>query len=1652
MKFKINDNESVLVERSGVTTDLLDGKQDVLTFDNVPTSGSNNPVKSGGIYSSMKGIYMGTCSTAGGVSTKVCTVETFSTEGDGTGKTPVIGTVIGVKFSATNTTAATNVKLSVNDTKAASIYYNTGVTSSATTACGYANRYIYYVWDGTYWVWVNTSYDANNTYSNVALGQGYATDSRTSSSSASTAITASLGSYVLSANGIVSVAFTYDVKSGSTLNVNGKGAKNIYYRGAKITDGIIKAGDVATFIYSTYYRLIAIDRWEENVQADWNQTGTTADDYIKNKPTNVSAFNNDAGYLTQHQDLSSYATSANYDSTAKKIYLKHGSTVLSEIDATDFIKDGMVDNVTISTPSSGSHAGVSCLVITFNTDSGKENIEIPISQIFDSSQYYTKSEMAAVATSGNYSDLNGAPTLATVATSGSYNDLTNKPTIPTVNNGVLTIQKEGTAVGTFTANQSSASTINIVETDPTVPAWAKESTKPSYSYSEINGTPTLATVATSGSYNDLTNKPTIPTVNNGTLTIQKEGVAVGSFTANQSSASTINIVETDPTVPSWAKASSKPSYSYSEINGTPTLATVATSGSYNDLTNKPTIPTVNNATLTIQKNGENVQTFTANASSNATANIEVAEPILIEVTGSGTQEDPYVAEGSPYTIVTTALDSFNNPAIWLKYDNEYYQFVKDDTDNNLAAFIHDTGNWLIKKFTVDDNNEFTYSEYNGQSALVSGTNIKTVNGITLLGSGNVAITKRVAATWNNSTNVYDSGMNVDDIYTAVYSQGCVVELHFINGDWNGTVLNCQGGYTDGNARHMIFSGQGSGKLVEADVVGTSVTLTWCSLDDLWGELGGKQPTLVSGTNIKTVNGESLLGSGNVDAEEVVVGKLDSSDGKFYRLSGYTTSGTLLIKTPVYSGTAETGSDYKLYLDIPSKNLYRYNRTKTVLLGETKYEVVSTTDLSSYYNKTEIDTALSGKQDVDDVYVNQNYVDTNTTSSFSASDKRYNIIEEITLTSGATYTFGSGCTVHFYNQGSLNGYADLELNNTQIESPMKQCFDLNVTFTGLMRNSECYPEWWGAVGDGVTDDADAINRCIYNACHTPVVLAAENYLVASTVGPDYKVYNAAVNSAAHTSWSGTYASQFIVKHNIIGDASLAGPVVRYATCYGLCRIEGSILVRNTSDDAVGFTTWTGDGNLSCVNNEISIERIDRGTWPLNGLSGSADGVGLGVGAALSCWDSKIRIYNIRGFKEGCYLSRFGTNDLWVGRNESVYCFYLGAAKSAWYTGSPNWYVHRNKITLGVQISGLPTHIVNASDSSIIKENGAIEIAMNDFTVGDSNNSTPNYRHPHKHSLYYISGGAGHTGNRYRFNITYGTETSRDFIKFEYSSAPTATNSRQPNGDVIEFGVSCFMKDLNIPYGWNVEFKNVLISSSSQSNGSFRWMGGQSEILLDSLILSYESAPTFVSGSNPIKLIVPNEQFEGKIVATDTVPTTCAAQTLYVVDNSTVTVTTNGVKKYPVYCSYFGSGATKIGYSLKNYREKQDNLVSGTNIKTFNGQSILASGNVDTNVARVDVAGGAVSTAFEPNKLYILGTTSTPCTSLTFTLTAGATGYAEYYHAVAFCAANMTLSIPNTVTVAENRALPTFGAGDIFEFEILTIGTNKHLMHFSHTPAS
>lgn len=55
---------------------------------------------------------------------------------------------------------------------------------------------------------------------------------------------------------------------------------------------------------------------EVNVQSNWTQTTTTADDYIKNKPTKLSDFTNDSGFITTADVPSASSTSPKMDGTA----------------------------------------------------------------------------------------------------------------------------------------------------------------------------------------------------------------------------------------------------------------------------------------------------------------------------------------------------------------------------------------------------------------------------------------------------------------------------------------------------------------------------------------------------------------------------------------------------------------------------------------------------------------------------------------------------------------------------------------------------------------------------------------------------------------------------------------------------------------------------------------------------------------------------------------------------------------------------------------------------------------------------------------------------------------------------------------------------------------------------------------------------------------------------------------------------------------------------------------------------------------------------------------------------------------------------------------------------------------------------------------
>ena len=158
------------------------------------------------------------------------------------------------------------------------------------------------------------------------------------------------------------------------------------------------------------------------------------------------------------------------------------------------------------------------------------------------------------------------------------------------------------------------------------------------------------------------------------------------------------------------------SSTYATINS---LATVATSGSYNDLTNKPTIPTVNNATLTIQQNGSNITTFTANSSTNTTANITVPTKLSDLTNDSG-----FVKNGD--VLLDVSAHSTANPRhIWQEKLDDCLYRAETRYTVNLTNFESSAN-----KANLFDGNTDTCC-----SILAGNTGVVSISGNTNLGLG-----------------------------------------------------------------------------------------------------------------------------------------------------------------------------------------------------------------------------------------------------------------------------------------------------------------------------------------------------------------------------------------------------------------------------------------------------------------------------------------------------------------------------------------------------------------------------------------------------------------------------------------------------------------------------------------------------------------------------------------------------------------------------------------------------------------------------------------------------------------------------------------------------------------------------------------------------
>ena len=274
-------------------------------------------------------------------------------------------------------------------------------------------------------------------------------------------------------------------------------------------------------------------------------------------PTNVSAFENDANYLTSYTE-----TDPQFNAWDKDY---NDLTNRPEIPVVPTNVSAFENDANYLTSYTETDPQFNAWDKDYNDLTNRPEIPVVptnVSAFENDANYltsYTETDPQFNAWDKDYNDLTNRPEIPTVPTNVSafendanyltsytetdpqfnawdkdYNDLTNRPEIPVVPTNISAFENDANYLTSYT------------ETDPQFNAWDKD-------------------------YNDLTNRPEIPTVPTNVSAFENDANYLTSYT------------ETDPTISAWAKAENKPVYDYSEITNTPELF----DGNYNNLTNTP---------------------------------------------------------------------------------------------------------------------------------------------------------------------------------------------------------------------------------------------------------------------------------------------------------------------------------------------------------------------------------------------------------------------------------------------------------------------------------------------------------------------------------------------------------------------------------------------------------------------------------------------------------------------------------------------------------------------------------------------------------------------------------------------------------------------------------------------------------------------------------------------------------------------------------------------------------------------------------------------------------------------------------------------------------------------------------------------------------
>ena len=193
-------------------------------------------------------------------------------------------------------------------------------------------------------------------------------------------------------------------------------------------------------------------------------------------------------------------------------------------------------------------------------------------------------------------------------------------------------------------------------------------------------------------------------------------------------------------------------------------------------------------------------------------------------------------------------------------------------------------------------------DYSGkQDALVSGTSIKTINNESVLGSGNISISAGATTTWYGTCSTTAS-TTAKTVTCSGFTKttGAVIAITFSTANTaNAPTLNINS--TTATATYKGNAVTSSSNPLKWDA---GDTLTFMYDGSYYKYLStsndfGKQDALVSGTNIKTVNSTSLLGSGNVAVQETLVSGTNIKTINSTSLLG---SGNIAVQSAITSTT------------------------------------------------------------------------------------------------------------------------------------------------------------------------------------------------------------------------------------------------------------------------------------------------------------------------------------------------------------------------------------------------------------------------------------------------------------------------------------------------------------------------------------------------------------------------------------------------------------------------------------------------------------------------------------------------------------------------------------------------------------------------------